>query len=126
TASYCSFGIVFNADKIFTINKGAPNQILIITATQNAKFGLDKKSIGWETNPILTKKFGKKPLTPFNIHFQVKPVTIAGNAHGIINNVLYIPLNLLILFMAKAAAKPTSTCPVIEKKVHLMEVKNAL
>src|SRR5699024_12373401 len=76
--------------------------------------------------PILTKKFGKKPLTPFNIHFQVKPVTIAGNAHGIINNVLYIPLNLLILFMAKAAAKPTSTCPVIEKKVHLMEVKNAL
>src|SRR5699024_4317921 len=124
-ASYCSFGIVFNAERMLTIKNGEPNQIFINTTVPNTSVLLDKKSTFALVIPIVVNKFGITPETSFNNHFHEKPITIVGNAQGMMSKTLNNPENFGSLLSVNAAINPTTTCPIIDKTVHFTEIHNA-
>ena len=86
-ASYWSLGTVWSAESTLTMISGAPNQILMNTSVGNTSPPLLKNWGALWHSPIFTRKLGKKPDTPFKIHFQDRAMTIDGNAQGIISSV---------------------------------------
>ncbi len=123
-ASYWSFGTVCNAERTLTIISGAPNQILINTIVRKTNPPSVKNCGAAPHKPILTRKLGKNPDTPFKIHFQDRAITIVGNAQGTMSSVRYIDLHFRTLSKANAAVNPTRICPAKDTIVHLTLLKN--
>ena len=72
---------------MLTIISGAPNQMFTKTKVGKTSPALLKNCGGVAQRPTWTKKFGRKPETPFKIHFQEKAKTMEGKAQGIMRHV---------------------------------------